>query len=158
MKSFAKTILSPFVRLYEKSAFSDKWYGIFFNPFYFARSGLFRNIRFFGKDLTGTVLDVGAGTMPYKNLLSCKQYISLEYDTPENRASKRADYFYNGNSFPFPDEAFDAVLCTQVLEHVPDPQLFIREIRRVLRPDGKLLLTVPFIWNEHECPFDFFRY
>jgi SAM-dependent methyltransferase len=50
------------------------------------------------------------------------------------------------------------VLCNQVLEHVFNPDFFLREIGRVLKPGGKLLLTVPFLWDEHEQPYDYARY
>jgi SAM-dependent methyltransferase len=56
------------------------------------------------------------------------------------------------------DGSFDVVLSTQVLEHVPDPLAALGEFRRVLRSGGSLIATVPFIWEEHETPFDFYRY
>jgi len=62
------------------------------------------------------------------------------------------------NFFPFDDASFDAVLCNQVLEHVFTPDAFLKEIARVLRPRGRLLLTVPFVWDEHEQPYDYARY
>lgn len=71
---------------------------------------------------------------------------------------KPADIFYDGLTFPFPDESYDAVICTQVLEHSIDPDKLISEIRRVLRRGGTGLLTVPLTWGEHEVPFDFRRY
>jgi len=49
-------------------------------------------------------------------------------------------------------------LCNQVLEHVFNPDAFLSEIYRVLKRDGKLLLTVPFVWDEHEQPSDYARY
>ena len=49
-------------------------------------------------------------------------------------------------------------MCNQVLEHVFNPDDFVREIARVLKPGGALLLTVPFVWNEHEQPYDYARY
>jgi SAM-dependent methyltransferase len=54
--------------------------------------------------------------------------------------------------------SFDIVLCNQVLEHVFNPNEFLSEISRVLKTNGTLLLTVPFIWDEHEQPFDYARY
>ena len=57
-----------------------------------------------------------------------------------------------------PSDSFDSVLCNQVLEHVFNPDYFLSEIHRVLKPSGKLLLTVPFVWDEHEKPYDFARY
>jgi len=52
----------------------------------------------------------------------------------------------------------DSILSTQTLEHVPNPERIVEEWARVLRPEGQLLLTVPFMWPEHEMPHDFQRY
>jgi SAM-dependent methyltransferase len=69
-----------------------------------------------------------------------------------------ADYFYTGKQFPLDSSSFDVVLCNQVLEHVFNPEEFLDEVNRVLKPNGKLILTVPFVWDEHEQPFDYARY
>lgn len=84
--------------------------------------------------------------------------MGLEIDTPENRKRKSADHFYDGEIFPFQAFEFDSIICNQVLEHVFHPDKFLSEIARVLKADGKLLLTVPFVWDEHEQPLDFARY
>jgi SAM-dependent methyltransferase len=60
--------------------------------------------------------------------------------------------------FPLPSNSFDSALCNQVLEHVFNPDEFLSEIYRVLKPTGKMLLTVPFVWDEHEQPYDYARY
>jgi SAM-dependent methyltransferase len=62
------------------------------------------------------------------------------------------------DSIPADDGSFDAVLCTQVLEHVPQPLEALREFRRVLDTGGILMATMPFVWEEHETPFDYYRY
>ena len=56
------------------------------------------------------------------------------------------------------DGAFEAVLCTEVLEHLPEPQKAIDEMFRVLRPGGTLLLTTRFLFPIHDAPHDYFRY
>jgi SAM-dependent methyltransferase len=63
-----------------------------------------------------------------------------------------------GEFLPFRAEVFNAVVCTEVLEHVPEPLEFLREIHRVIAPDGVLLLTTPMFWGLHEEPYDFYRY
>jgi SAM-dependent methyltransferase len=68
------------------------------------------------------------------------------------------DHYYDGKVFPFNDGEFDAALTSEVLEHVFNPDEFLSEITRVLRDGGVLLLTVPFVWDEHEQPFDYARY
>jgi SAM-dependent methyltransferase len=72
--------------------------------------------------------------------------------------SEHVDVFYDGRTFPFPDASFDGVVCNQVFEHVFNPHTFLSEIHRVLKADGMFLLTVPFVWDEHEQPYDYARY
>jgi SAM-dependent methyltransferase len=145
--------------LYKIQQFNPNMLAILINPFYFARKGLFNEMRYFAPKMSGAILDVGCGQKPYELLFSnVSQYDGLEYDSPANRISKRADYFYDGTVFPFAEERYDGVLCNQVLEHVFNPDQFLHEIHKVLKNDGALLLTVPFVWDEHEQPWDFARY
>ena len=132
--------------------------GLFVNPFYFARRALFQAMKELAPGIRGRVLDVGCGNRPYQSLFDASEYIGLELDTPENRRNKAADAFYDGRTFPFGDGSFDAVICNQVLEHVFEPEAFVEEIARVLKNGGRLLLTVPFVWDEHEQPRDYGRY
>ena len=127
-------------------------------PFYFARRGLREALREFFPRLQGAVLDVGCGGKPYEAFLPATRYVGLEIDSPRSRARGRADAYYDGGRFPFADGEFDGVLCSQVLEHVFTPAEFLAEVHRVLGPDGCLVLTVPFAWDEHEQPHDFARY
>jgi len=132
--------------------------GIFINPFFLARRGLWREIEAASPMLAGDLLDVGCGSKPYQALFKVHSYTGLEIDTPTARLRNVADAYYDGKFFPFDDASFDAVLCNQVLEHVFTPDAFLKEIARVLRPRGRLLLTVPFVWDEHEQPYDYARY
>lgn len=132
--------------------------GVVLNPFYLARCGLLDGMKEFFPELRGEVLDVGCGTKPYRAFIPAARYVGLDLDTPEARRRGTADQFYDGGAFPFGDGSFDAVLCSQVFEHVFTPRKFLAEIHRVLRPGGRLLLSVPFIWDEHEQPADFGRY
>jgi len=135
--------------------------GAFINPFYFARKGLYKAMSRFVPKLQGKILDVGCGQKPYQHLCDAKkvsEYIGLEIDSTENRTNKQADYFYDGKNFPFENREFDSVMTNQVLEHVFNPDEFLAEINRILKPEGLLLLTVPFVWDEHEQPFDYARY
>lgn len=133
--------------------------GILANPFYIARRGLYNSIRGLAPELTGNLLDIGCGKKPYLPLfVNVSSYIGLELDTPENRRRNLADVYYDGEKLPYPDDSFDNVLCNQVLEHVFEVGDLLHEISRVLKPGGTLLLTVPFVWDEHEQPIDFARY
>ena len=143
---------------YDREMFDPGIVGLFVNPFYFARKGLIAAIRETAHQIKGRTLDVGCGQKPYQGLFASSEYVGLELDTPVNRKHKRADFYYDGKTFPFDSNSFDSAICNQVIEHVPDSQAFLAEIRRVLKPDGALLLTVPFVWDEHEQPHDYVRY
>lgn len=132
--------------------------GWLITPFYFARRGLLAGLEEFFPLLQGSVLDVGCGSKPYRAFIPAVSYVGMEIDTPRTRRSFSADVYYDGCTFPFPDASFDAVLCSQVFEHVFTPAEFLLEVNRVLRSEGCLLLTVPFVWDEHEQPHDFARY
>lgn len=140
----------------KKYQFNPGWYFLF-HPFYFARRNLNRFFKKHSFNLKGNLLDVGCGSMPYKNLFTkVENYIGL--DIERNKKQSSANFFYDGKKFPFKDETFDSVICSQVLEHVFEPDFFLREIHRVIKINGLVILTVPFIWDEHEKPYDYARY
>lgn len=141
-----------------RQQYAPGFLGLFLNPFYHARHGLRKAIGQLAQNMNGRLLDVGCGQKPYLELFCVKEYFGLEIDTPENREKKQADFFYDGSVFPFSHNDFDSVVCNQVLEHVFTPDQFLSEIRRVLKSKGLLLLTVPFVWDEHEQPWDYARY
>lgn len=143
---------------YFKEQFFPSLIGLFVNPFYFARKGLANHISALATNITGVTLDIGCGTKPYQKLFLSTTYLGLEIDTPANREKKQADFFYDGNVFPFDNEKFDSLVVNQVFEHVFNPDDFLDELNRVLKKDGHLLITVPFVWDEHEQPYDFARY
>lgn len=150
--------MKKFKLLILKEQFEPSLIGLFVNPFFIARKGLLESIKHFGEEIIGKTLDVGCGTKPYENFFSCSKYIGLEIETTINRENKNVDVFYEGGKFPFGDKEFDSIVTNQVLEHVFTPNEFLSEINRVLKKDGKLLLTVPFVWDEHEQPYDYARY
>jgi SAM-dependent methyltransferase len=102
------------------------------------------------------VIDIGAGEAPYRELFGDQHYVTLDREGTPHSGS--VDLHGAADSIPSEDESFDVVLCTQVLEHVPDPLQVLREFRRVLCSGGLLIATVPFLWEEHETPFDYYRY
>lgn len=104
-------------------------------------------------------VDIGCGNRPYEHLFNAKSYIGVDVEVsgfPSER--KTYDVAFDGNTLPFPDGSIDGVLCTQVLEHSPTPIDLIREIARILKPNGRLVLSAPFLWQEHEQPYDFNRF
>jgi SAM-dependent methyltransferase len=151
-------IKDKLISLYMTEMHNPGWIAIFINPFYFARKGLYSNIKEIGTHITGKTLDIGCGSKPYEDLYDCSEYIGLEFDTPENRNIKNADFFYDGNQFPFDDNIFDSIVGNEVFEHVFNPDTFLTEANRVLKKDGNLFMTMPFVWDEHEQPNDYARY
>jgi len=139
--------------------FRPGWVSFVFNPYHAARVALYRFIANATRSWSGCMLDVGCGARPYRGVLPAGlQQLGLDLDQERNRRRGLADAYYDGTRFPFEDASFDCVLCSQVLEHVSEPGAFLEEIARVLKPDGELLLTVPFLWPEHEQPWDAYRY
>jgi len=102
------------------------------------------------------VLDAGAGKKPYKPLFSALRYESC--DMPGGFYPEAHDFECFLDDIPRDDGYYDAVVLTQVLEHVPDPLAVLTEIRRVLKPGGRLLLSVPLTAPLHGEPWHFFHF
>jgi SAM-dependent methyltransferase len=144
---------------FKKQTFNPDILGVFINPFYFARRSLYANVKRLAPHISGNILDVGCGQKPYKHLFQYRQYIGIEVaQEGHDHTNEDIDLYYDGRNIPFDAGRFDAAITSQVLEHVFTPHEFLQEIHRVLKPEGKLLLTVPFVWDEHEQPFDYARY
>jgi SAM-dependent methyltransferase len=67
------------------------------------------------------------------------------------------DFYYDGFTLPFKDNYFDLVVSFEVFEHVFNLEDILTELRRVIKPGGKLYFTTPFLFPEHEAPFDYQR-
>jgi len=106
-----------------------------------------------------SILDAGAGESVYKKLFSHCDYKAIDLAVGEGGWNyANLDYVGSLHEMPIGDEVFDAVLCTQVLEHLEFPRESVKEMHRVLKSGGKLYMTVPMAQNEHQAPYDFFRY
>ncbi|ORB78429.1 MULTISPECIES: class I SAM-dependent methyltransferase [Mycobacterium avium complex (MAC)] len=103
------------------------------------------------------VLDAGAGIAPYR-----KHFGHVTYETADfgevSKEYSQLDHICRLEQLPMADETYDLVLCTQVLEHVPEPLPVLRELRRVLKPGGEAWVSAPLFYEEHETPYDFCRY
>jgi SAM-dependent methyltransferase len=148
---------------YLKNLFTPSWYSIFINPYFIARYFLYKNLKEIVKKYNLSenkkILDVGCGVKPYKELFKNCEYIGIDIEGGGHKDEyKIVDLYFDGKNIPFENETFDVVLSTQVLEHTYDFDYLLKEMIRVLRKDGHLLITTPFVWNEHEIPFDFYRF
>lgn len=130
-----------------------------FHPYYIIRSGLYLNVKSLSKYFSGDILDFGCGTKPYKSLFKFNSYIGVDYVNPGHpHENENIDFYYDGKNLPFENDSFDAVLCSEVFEHVFNLDEVLKELNRVLKPGGIILITCPFVWKEHELPNDFARY
>lgn len=142
-------------RWYYREQFHPDWSGIFVNPYFFSRKKLYENIEKYSHYLTGKCMDFGCGIQPYRRMLSVNEYVGVEIET-DNKI--KGIVYYDGHTLPFKDEVFDSIISSEVFEHVSNIEEIVVELRRVLKKDGVMLLTVPFAYPKHCWPFDFRRY
>ncbi len=105
-----------------------------------------------------SVLDVGAGDCPYRGIFANFTYKSTDFAKTEYHRFNEIDYVCAADAIPVSEKSFEAILCTEVLEHVPGPKSVLVEFNRVLKSKGNLFLTAPLINQLHEEPYDFYRY
>ncbi len=136
-----------------------------FNPginqtFYFIRKSLYKKVNEYAPELHGRLLDFGCGSKPYRVLFSnASEYIGLDYDGEgHSHKDENIDVFYDGKTIPFERDSFDSVFSSEVFEHLFNIEEILPELNRVLKTNGRILITCPFVWNEHEVPIDYARY
>lgn len=130
------------------------------NPFFWGRAAIYLSVKKFAPNISGKTVDVGSGSKPYKDLFkNVTEYIGLDIEqSGHNHQTSDIDVFYDGKTFPFENNSIDSLVFFEVLEHVFNPDEFLSEIARVVNPGGKCVVTIPFLWGEHEQPYDFARY
>jgi SAM-dependent methyltransferase len=106
------------------------------------------------------LLDLGCGKVPFYALY--REYVSETVCVDWAKSLHGGDYLDAEcdltKGLPFADASFDTILLSDVLEHIPTPDSLWREMGRLLKPGGKLLLNVPFYYCLHEDPYDYYRY
>ncbi len=141
------------------------------SPYWTDLYWLKRSVAMLAPHAAGRLLDVGVGERPHGELFvkRVSRYIGLEYPPMADNLSPGIwsmlervhgiiDLWGDGGALPFRDSSFDTLLALEVLEHVPQPDLLMREFVRVLRPGGTLLVTVPFAAPMHQVPYDYQRF
>ena len=111
----------------------------------------------------GRILDAGAGELRNKPLCAHLDYVSqdvCEYDGAGDAKglqtgtwnTSQIDIVSDIVAIPLPDATFDAILCSEVFEHIPDPLKALDEFGRLLKPGGQLIITAPFASIVHFAP------
>lgn len=114
-------------------------------------------VRLMRQYVHGNLIDLGCGNMPFKEFLLdlVNTYDSLDLWP----YSEEVTYVGDIQDMSMIDSAaYDSAICLEVLEHVPDPQRAIREIYRILKPSGILVISVPHLSRIHNAPYDYFRF
>lgn len=111
------------------------------------------------------IIDVSSGNKPYKEIFSHCEYLSHEFngnsnilDTFRGEKTKKLDHdIYSPiDAIPVSNDEFDFVLCSEVFEHIPEPIKAMKELVRICKPGGKILITAPFTSGVHQEPYHFY--
>jgi SAM-dependent methyltransferase len=107
------------------------------------------------------VLDIGAGSAPYRTLFAHCDYKTQDFGQLQDNQLRYGSYapidvVSEASAIPVPDASFDAIICTEVLEHVPEPIAVVREFGRIVAPGGRLILTAPLGSGIHQEPYHFY--
>ncbi len=142
---------------------------LFLSPHFPAKRHLMKDISSMTTEysFTGDIIDIGCGVKPYKKYFDAADtYRGIDFrsysDNPEFRVEK-PDYYFSKHYrqdylLPFENNVFHHAVSFQVLEHHPKPEVMIREMVRVTKKNGYILLSFPFIWALHEEPNDYYRF
>lgn len=112
------------------------------------------------------ILDAGAGEQKYRSFCAHLEYVSQDFAQYDGRGDARGmqtgswdqtrlDIVSDITTIPEPDASFDAIMCVEVFEHLPEPLLALKEFARLLSPGGQLVLTAPFCSLTHFAPYFF---
>lgn len=113
------------------------------------------------------ILDAGAGQLRYKPYCDHLNYVSQDFAQYDGKGDNKGlqvgtwdqsklDIICDIVNIPEPDASFDAIMCIEVLEHLPNPTLAIKEFSRLLKKNGYLILTAPFCSLTHMAPYHFY--
>lgn len=122
---------------------------------------VYKHLQVFLPSVKGRILDVGCGQSPYRHLFVMNHidYVGVDIEDANQFGYDRNDITrFDGLHIPFSDSEFDALICTEVLEHTPNPEALILEMYRVLNSGGVGFITVPWSARTHYMPYDYHRF
>jgi SAM-dependent methyltransferase len=124
-----------------------------------SRIWLQRELEAFANSLKpdSLILDAGAGDQIYRPVFSTHRYEAADFEKVD-KPYAQSTYVCDLTAIPVADARFDAVVFSQVMEHLPEPAAVLAELHRILKPGGKLFYSAPLYYEEHELPYDFYRY
>lgn len=151
---------NTFRQALRRAQFQPTWLGALINPYFIGRSGLLKSLRRFAPEMRGSILDLGCGTKPYEELFSnATSYLGCDVEYSKTfYTDSKVDCVYDGKHLPFADKEFDCIVSFETFEHIFNLDEVMREIHRVTKPSGSLLISIPFGFPEHVEPYDFARY
>jgi SAM-dependent methyltransferase len=111
----------------------------------------------------GSLVDIGCGTKPYETVFSgyVTDYFGVDWEGASEvhyGAATKADLYADCTNTGLISESFDTLLSTQVMEHIYDTHAYLRECYRLLKKGGVGIFSVPFVWETHAEPFDYYRF
>lgn len=117
------------------------------------------HVRNWLPSICGRVLDLGCGTRPFESDIMCyaDEYVGVDWDNSLHECKPDIEANLN-NPLPIESSSFDHIVSFEVLEHLCEPEVMLKETFRVLKSGGEIVITVPFQWRIHEPPWDYFRY
>lgn len=144
------------MKSFERKDYSDV---SLFNPDYILETAIQEFISKYSSQISyDTILDYGCGNAPYEKLFKCDNYIKA--DVVQNK-SNSVNILLDANNVKYLDianDSVDIILCMDVLEHSGNAEFILSEFYRILKPKGVVLISLPFMYREHEMPNDLFRY
>lgn len=134
-------------------------FAIFLNPSFIARKAILDWIKKYSGFLEWRLVDLWCWSKPYREYITVEEYIWVDVEISwHDHANEQIDVFYDWKKLPFDDNSIDSILSTQTFEHIKYLNIVMNDLHRILKSWWYMLVTLPFIWWEHEQPYDFRRY
>lgn len=143
--------------------FTDRFESTIFHPQYLIKKYTFQVFKIHKKYFKGKLLDIGCGRMRYKDTLKplLTEYVGLDHPKISKLytgGKYQVDIFADAKKIPAKNNTFDTIMMFHVLEYLPDPKVVFREIKRILKPKGYLIIISPFMYPLHDIGYDLARY